>query len=90
MEKSCKSYAIDLSAYFDGELNRAEASGLEAHLSTCKTCQASLDKMRRISMAMGHLSQPRVGQNAGLDNLMSSLDRELGQSSPKSPQVAKA
>jgi anti-sigma factor RsiW len=41
-----------IEAYMDGELDPAQRSGVEAHLKTCKTCEASLTRLRRISEAI--------------------------------------
>ncbi|MDH4225279.1 MAG: zf-HC2 domain-containing protein [Deltaproteobacteria bacterium] len=58
MSTICKQYAVDLSAYFDGELDADETRFLEAHLATCTDCRESLAKMDSIRSTLRAMSNP--------------------------------
>lgn len=59
------SHAGDLmSAYLDGELNRAEIEQLEAHLSSCGNCAAEIQQMQTVRSAVRSL--PMLELPAGL------------------------
>ena len=44
-----------ISAYLDGELTRAEASELFAHMGTCGKCVAEMEAMQRVRTAVRSL-----------------------------------
>jgi len=46
---TCRLYEEQLSSYLDGELPRARAMRLEAHLKTCPHCQVELEAMGGIA-----------------------------------------
>ena len=46
---TCRLYEEQLSSYMDGELPRARAVRLEAHLKTCPHCQAELEALGGIA-----------------------------------------
>lgn len=73
--QACREYAVDLSAYFDGELEEPERAELEAHLADCQGCRHDLEKMGRLRQAMTAMRPPRQ-QRSGrlLRDLMRSLD----------------
>lgn len=52
MDAACKKYAIDLSAYFDGELHGKALVKLESHLESCAACQGELESHKKIRKAL--------------------------------------
>jgi len=50
-----------LQAYFDGELDAANAQALEAHLTTCPGCSAALDELR---MLRARFADPALRERA--------------------------
>jgi len=70
MEKACKAFAVDLSAFLDGELNTAEAKIVSEHVAHCTHCQDSLAKMRKIHEAMGSLVRQRPTGSGIISGLM--------------------
>ena len=46
---TCRVYEQQLSSYLDGELAKARAARLEAHLRTCPHCQAELSALSGIA-----------------------------------------
>ena len=59
--------SIQVSTYFDGELNGEQLSAFERHLSTCPACQTELEQTRRLSAHIAaapvRRMSPRVRQN---------------------------
>lgn len=47
-----------LNAYRDGELNSYQQSLVKAHLSACRTCQAELDSLEKLSGALREIPTP--------------------------------
>lgn len=74
MGQACEKYAVDLSAYFDGELEGEELAELEAHLTECEACRASLEQMGAISSAMHTIASPPRRRGSILDALREKLD----------------
>lgn len=46
---NCQKVRENLSAYLDGELNKAEASSLAAHLLTCNNCRQEWEQLKMIN-----------------------------------------
>ena len=54
-----------LLAYLDGELSPAETQSVEAHLSQCPACSASLDELRALRSGLNDIV-PRAYENVAL------------------------
>ena len=52
MNKECQSWAADVSAHSDGELDQPAASALEAHLSGCADCGRELARARKLKLLL--------------------------------------
>jgi anti-sigma factor RsiW len=82
MSGACEQYAIDLSAYFDEELEPAEAAAVKAHLEGCARCRVELERMRGLRQALNRTGAAALPERRLLQDLM----RALGQ--PESRQGA--
>lgn len=51
----CRELRPLLSAWFDGELDRAQRDGLERHLPHCSDCSVELQDVTRVSAAVHRL-----------------------------------
>lgn len=49
-----------LSAYLDGELDTAQSSRVQTHLSTCAECQAYLDELQGLQQQLRQLNNTSV------------------------------
>ena len=79
MKDSCSKYSVDLSAYFDGELEAEAESALQKHLKDCESCRVNLEKMRLIRSAMSGFGKGSVrGPGSVLESLRSRLAAEKG------------
>jgi anti-sigma factor RsiW len=58
MGKGCKAYAVDLSAYFDGELEGAPLQAMETHLAACEGCRDTLQRLARLRSALHAMTRP--------------------------------
>ncbi len=76
MSEGCKSYAADLSAYFDGELEADEQQRIEAHLADCAECQDTLQRLRKLRGALNALSRPPRRHGSILQDLQARLKEE--------------
>lgn len=74
--KTCEQYSVDLSAYFDGELEGAEQDAVELHLKTCEACTRKLDNLKRLRRAMSALSTPIPRRGSVLDLLRAEMQGE--------------
>lgn len=61
MKSACPEMAVDLSAYFDGELAANERQRMEAHLEICAPCREALEGMSRLHDAFAALSASHPG-----------------------------
>jgi len=85
MNRDCSSFSVDLSAYFDGELEDEKSARLKSHLDECEKCSASLEKLRMIRQAMGSIGKgPRKPGVSILDSLREKLEAEKQVKSAKS------
>ena len=78
MKQACAEMAVDLSAYFDGELTPDERAGVEAHLDDCVACQEALKAMGRLHDAFAALSGPRPGTSRHkpiFQDIMAKIDK---------------
>ena len=73
MSKECRKYSVDLSAYFDGELEEKEAAELKTHLRGCKGCSDSLERLRSLHNALTSLNRPALGGRSVLEDLKARL-----------------
>lgn len=73
MSGECKKYSVDLSAYFDGELEGKELAQMEAHLADCENCRSGLDKMTLLSSALSSISQSPIHRRSVLKDLRAKL-----------------
>lgn len=78
MMRDCESFAVDLSAYFDDELDAKETALVEEHLSGCAACQGNLAKMRRLRDALHRSSGPAGPASRLVEDLMRALKGEDG------------
>ena len=74
MNKGCEKYSVELSAFFDGELESEEKSIMEAHLETCEGCRHSLGRLKQLHGALASLSAPPLRQRSILDEIKSKLN----------------
>ena len=81
MSDGCKSYAVDLSAYFDGELEGVDAERIRVHLETCAACQDTLLRLRKLRSALHALSKPPRQQRSILAALKTRME-EMGEDEP--------
>ena len=56
------SYDSRLSAYYDGELDRADARNFESHLETCSECVTKIASMRAVSRLFHEAPAPRISE----------------------------
>lgn len=84
MSVGCKKYSVELSAYFDGELEGEELAALEAHLDGCEGCRADLQGLERLHGAMASLSRPPLSRGSILEELNARL--HLDDEEDHSPQ----
>jgi len=76
MSKGCKAYAVELSAYFDGELEADEQARLEAHLTECAGCRDTLQRLGKLRTALHALSRPPHRRGSILQDLQARLLEE--------------
>jgi anti-sigma factor RsiW len=67
VNKDCQSWAADLSAYSDDELDVQAAGALEAHLSGCADCTRELMRTRKLQSLLNAVApntsgNRRIGQ----------------------------
>ena len=84
MSKECKSYSVDLSAYFDGELEGEALEKMQIHLKGCKDCKQKLDKFGKLHNAMAGLSGPSRQGRSILDDIKAKLEQgsQIGKDLP--------
>lgn len=82
--KACKSYAVDLSAYFDGELEGDALERLEAHLAACTGCRETLRRLGTLRHALHALARPPRRRRSILEDLQARLAEE-GDADPAAP-----
>lgn len=73
MQKNCKQYSVELSAYFDEELEDQELLDMEAHLRDCDDCRQGLKKLKKLHSALSSLSKPPIHRRSVLDDLKAKL-----------------
>ncbi len=73
MSKDCKPFSVELSAYFDDELEGEELEGLEAHLSDCEDCREGLKKLKRLRKALFTMRKTPTHHRSVLDDLKAKL-----------------
>ena len=78
MSGECDRIAVDLSAYFDEELDPGEAAAVKAHLDGCARCRAQLDKMRGLRRALNSSSAATLPEHRLLKDLMRALQGQEG------------
>ena len=78
MKQACPEMAVEISAYFDDELEPREREAVEQHLKDCPTCRASLDSMGKLHNALSALSAPtatRANARPILRAVMATLEK---------------
>lgn len=75
MAVDCESFAVDLSAYFDGELDAREAAAVSEHLSGCGACRSKLEKMRLLREALHRSGSAALPEDRLIEDLMRALRR---------------
>jgi anti-sigma factor RsiW len=78
MVKGCKAYAVELSAYFDGELEGRALQDIEAHLTGCDACRNTLDRLTRLRVALHAMTRPHRRHGSILEDLRARLAQEEG------------
>ncbi len=73
MNNGCEKYSVELSAYFDGELEGEELTIMEGHLETCEGCRHSLGRLKKLHGALTSLSAPPLRQRSVLAEIKSKL-----------------
>jgi anti-sigma factor RsiW len=74
-EMRCIDFVRVVSAYVDGELDKAERARIERHLEGCEGCQAAIDQFETVIRLAGRLSPTDVASLDPLirDRLMATL-----------------
>ena len=85
MLKVCGKYSVDLSAYFDRELEGDALGEMEAHLEECEACTEGLKKLDRLHNAITSLAQAPTHRRSVLDDLKAKLDLQPKGKSSKTP-----
>jgi anti-sigma factor RsiW len=89
MATGCKAYAVQLSAYFDGELEGAELQAVEAHLAGCDGCRNTLQRLGKLRHALHTLARPTGRQSRSiLDDLKARLAEEEDDAAPPDKPLA--
>lgn len=68
--KSCKELIVDLSAYYDGELQGEALEEVERHLANCDACKESMTGYNQISHALHGLVGKRDRRKSMVDEVM--------------------
>lgn len=55
--KYCEAYALEISAFLDGELNEEERAAVLAHVEACEGCRAYLAELTAMQAALGGLEE---------------------------------
>lgn len=76
MSKDCKPFSVELSAYFDDELEGEEMEGMEAHLSDCEDCREGLKKLKMLRNALSTMRNMPTHHRSVLDDLRAKLALE--------------
>ena len=84
MSKGCKAYALELSAYFDDELEGDAHQRIEQHLAECSACRDTLRRLGRLREALHTLARPKSGQRSILQDLQERLG-EAEEDAPAAP-----
>lgn len=88
MNMSCPEFSVDLSAYFDGELESEEIITIETHLKTCDGCQASLAQFNAIRKAMKtRLAEGLKGRKPIFEAIREQLEAEQEESDDSDPAL---
>lgn len=72
----CKAYAVDLSAYFDNELQGPARERLTEHLATCAKCRETLRRLGTLRNALHALAKPPRRRRSILEDLQARLAEE--------------
>lgn len=83
MSKDCKPFSVELSAYFDNELEGEELKDMEAHLSDCEKCREGLEKLQRLRNALSTMRKTPIHHRSVLDDLRAKLALENEDDSPE-------
>ena len=87
MSKDCKPFSVELSAYFDDELEGVELEGMEAHLSECEYCQDGLKKLKKLRNALVTMRKSPIHHRSVLDDLKAKLALESDDDLPEESQL---
>ncbi len=68
--------AYRLGAYMDGELSAGERATVESHLCACPSCQAEVQRLRRLADMLHQLEGPQIPTGA-MERLHDSVDSTL-------------
>ncbi len=86
MSTDCKPFSVELSAYFDDELEGGELESMQGHLKECEDCRKGLEKMNKLRSALSTLSQTPIHRRSVLDDLKAKLELDNDEDpSEKSP-----
>jgi len=94
MNMECQSWAADLSAYSDDELDETAASALEAHLDGCADCRRELARTRKLKSLLNAAVPGGAADRHAGDSLWARFSEEMKNEWPdmgrKSGQSARA
>lgn len=73
MGSECGKFVVNLSAYFDEELEDAAAEAMKRHLMTCEACRADLEKMGHIHELFAATVKMLPGRNTMVEDIFAKL-----------------
>ena len=76
MSSDCDTYSVDLSAYFDGELEDEEIIALETHLADCDHCRGQLEKMEKLHNVIADATTRSIKRRPLFQEIMERIDQE--------------
>lgn len=78
MGKACQNYSLNISAFFDGELEGDELKELELHLQSCEFCQTDLEGMKNIQavISAASASSPPLESRSLFKDIMAKVKEE--------------
>jgi anti-sigma factor RsiW len=84
--KACKTYEVELSAYFDGELEGAALQRMEAHLAGCAGCRDTLQRLGKLRKALLAMAKPPRRRRSILEDLQARLAEEGAEEAAEEPE----
>ena len=72
----CEAIAVDLSAFYDGELEGERSAAVEAHLRDCLACRSHLENMSKLSKALHSIGSLGAPRRPLVEELLREFDKE--------------